>query len=319
MIKKIGIICLICSFWIFSPGNYPVFAQQVTTQEGMACRYLDKGEIDKAIEILQDILKHDPNNLNAQLYLGISFYLKKDLEDAYKRFEKIEKEIDKMVGSSRPFGDEAMFTQMGMERKADILFSEERKGLLYFYRGLTLKEKKDLKNAEKRFKKALKLKYDEMSIHLQLFDLYVKKKDLKSASKQLAEFKKGSSENELYLFLDGYLKFRNNKIENAKAAFEKVAPTYLEAKKNMARIYYNSGDYQKAVDIWQEILSQNPDDKDAQISIGRAYFHLGDSAKAQEFFSQAGIKVTPDRYSPKTITLVYETLLKDIKFDLICK
>ena len=97
MRKKIGIICLFCSLWIFLPNNYPVFAQRVTTQEGMACSYINKGEIDKAIEILQSILKRNPENLNAQLYLGIAFYIKKDLEGAHKRLEKIEKEIDKSL------------------------------------------------------------------------------------------------------------------------------------------------------------------------------------------------------------------------------
>jgi pentatricopeptide repeat protein len=319
MIKKIGIICLFCCLWIFFFNCNPIFALQVATQEGMACSYINKGEIDKAIEILQDMLKRNPDNLNAQLYLGIAFYMKEDSEGAHEKFEKIEKEIERMVGSSRPFGDEAMFTQMGMERKADLLFSEERKGLLYFCRGLTLKEKKDLKNAEKRFKKALKLKYDKMLICLQLLDLYIKDKDLKSASKELDEFKKEAGGNELFLFLDGYLKFRNNKIKDALAAFEKIAPANLEAAKNIARIHYNSGDYQKALEIWQGILSQNSEDKDAQICIGRAYFHLGDSAKAQEFFNQAGLKVTPDRYSPKKVPLVYETQLQRVKFDLKCK
>ena len=298
MKRTIGIISLLVLFGFIVLNSPLIFAQ-----EENACRYLNMGETEKAIEILQIVLQRNPNNLNAQLYLGISLYLKKDLEGAFKRFEKIEKEIDRMLGSSRPFGDEAMFTELGMDRKGDLLFSKEHQGLMYFCRGLTLKEKKDLKNAEKRFKEALKQKYDNGATRLQLFDLYIKKKDLKSASKQLAEFKKASGENELFLFLDGYLKYRNNKIDDALAAFENVVSTNLEAKKNMARLHYNSGDYQKAVEIWQEILSLNSDDKDAQISIGRAYFHLGDSAKAQEFFSQAGIKVTPERYSPKKVPL----------------
>lgn len=319
MRKRIVVTFLFILFWHLFPKSLPVFSQRFLTQEETACQYLDKGEIEKAIEILQKELKINPDNLNAHLYLGIAFYLKKDSEGAFQRFEKIEREIDKMLGSSRPFGDEAMFTQMGMERKAEVLFSEERKGLLYFCRGVTLKEKKDLKSAEKKFKKALKLKYDKMAIHSQLFDLYIKMKIFKSASKQLAELKKASGENELFVFLDGYLKYRNNSIEAALEAFEKIQTYNLEGKKNIARLHYNRGDYQKAVEIWEEILSQNPDDKEAQINIGRAYFHLGDSEKAQEYFSNAGIKISPDRDLTKKVPLVYETLLKEVKFDLKCK
>lgn len=319
MRKRLGIIFLLFLLWVLFPNDHFVIAQKFQTQEEMACRFLEKGEIDKAVEILQYELKINPDNLNAQLYLGIAFFLKNDLENAFQRFKKIEKEIYKVLGSSRPFGDEAMFTQMGMDRKADVLFSKERKGLLYFCRGLTLKEKKDLKNAEKKFKIALKQKYDKMAVHLQLFELYIKMKDIKSATKQLSGLKKISGENDLLIFLDGYLKYRNDKLEDALAAFKKIAPTILEAKKNIARIHYNSGNYQKAMEIWQEILSQIVDDKEALINVGRAYFHLGDSEKAQEYFSKVGIKTSPDRYSPKKLPLVYKTQLKEVKFDLRCK
>lgn len=319
MKKRIGIIFLLFLLWVLFPNDHYVTAQGTLTQEEAACVSINKGETDRAIEILQAILKGSPKDLNAQLYLGIAYYLKKDMESAFQRFEKIEKEIDRMVGAGRAFGDEAMFADMGMDRRSGVIFSEERKGLLYFCRGLTLKEKKDLKNAEKRLKKALKLKYDEMAIRLQLFDLYIKKKDIKSAAKQIAELKKISGENDLLIFLDGYLKHRNDKLEDALAAFKKVAPTILEAKKNIARIHYNSGNYQKAMEIWQEILSQIVDDKEALINVGRACFHLGDSEKAQEYFSKVGIKTSPDRYSPKKLPLVYKTQLKEVKFDLRCK
>lgn len=319
MRKRIEVIFLVFLFWILFSKGYPVFAQKILNQEERACRYLDKGEVDKAIEILQRVLERSPDNLNANLYLGIAFYLKKDLESASQRFMKIEKGIDKMSGSSYAFGDEAMFTQMGMERKEDVLFLEGRRGLLYFFRGLSLKEKKDLKNAEKRFKKALKLKYDEMATRMQLFDLYIKMKKLKSASKQLDGLKKISGESELLVILDGYLKYRRGSINDALAAFEKIAPTNLEAKKNLARVHYNSGNYQKAMEVWEEIYSLQSDDKEAPLNIGRACFHLGNPDKAQEYFSKAGVKISPDRYSPKKVPLVYETIPKEVKFDLKCK
>lgn len=317
MRKRIGVI-FVC-FLVFFLSDYSVGAQEFLTQEETACRFLDQGEIDKAVGILLNVLERKPSNFNAQLYLGIAFYMKRDMDEALKRFENIEKELDRMVGSSRPFGDEAMFTQMGMERKGDILFSEERKGLLSFFLGLSLKEKKDFKNAEKMFKKALKQEYDEMVVRVQIFDLYVKMNDLKSASKQLVELKKISGEAELIIFLDGYMKYRKGSLEDALAEMEKISPSNVEAKKNIARLHYNSGSYQRAVDVWQDILSQFPDDKEAQIEIGRAYFHVGDTEKAQEYFASAGVQTSPEKYSPKNVPLVYENLLRELKFNLRCK
>lgn len=320
MKKRKRIVFLLFFFvLVFLANNPQLLAQRVFTQEQTACQYLTQGQIDKAVAILQQELKINSDNLNARLYLGIAFYMKKDLEDASKQLEKIEKEVDRMTGASRPFGDEAMFTEMGMERKADLLFSKERKGLLYFCRGLILKEEKNLKNAEKKFKKALKLEYDEKASRLQLFDLYIRMNDIKAAAKQWEQLKKTFEGTELFDFLDGYLKYKSGQLDQALADFEKMSSSSLEAKKNTARIDYNRGNYQKAVEVWQEILAGHPEDKEALINIGRAYFHLGDQEKAHKYFGQTGLKIAPERYSPKKIPLVYGQLLREVKFDLLCQ
>ncbi|MFQ6069831.1 MAG: tetratricopeptide repeat protein [Candidatus Aminicenantales bacterium] len=317
--RKIASFPVFLFLLLFFLLNNHLFPQRFLTREQTACLYLNKGEIDKAVEILQNELKIQPDNLNARLYLGIAFYMIKNLEEASKQFEKIEKEVERMTGASRPFGDEAMFTQMGMERKAELLFSKEREGLLYFCRGLTLKEKKDLKAAEKKLNKALKLKYDEKVTRLELFDLYIRMNNIKAASRQWEELKKSFEDTDLFDFLDGYLKYEKGNIDQALADFEKLSSSSSEAKKNMARIHYNRGDYQKAIEIWQEIIAQYPEDKEALVNLGRAHFHLGDRVKAQEYFNRAGLKISPERYSPKKISLIYLSLLKDVKFDLLCQ
>jgi tetratricopeptide (TPR) repeat protein len=317
MVKKIPIIILI--FWSVLPKSNALFAQGAMTQEDAACVLIDEGKIDKAVEIIQRILEASPDNYNAKLYLGIALYLKDDTEAAFQIFHEIDKELNRMVGAGRSFGDEAMFAAMAQDRRAGIIFSDKRKGLLYFCHGLTLKDKKELKNAEKKFKNALKHEYDKIPTRMHLFDLYIKMKNLKSAASQLADLEKISGKNDLLIFLDGYLKYRNDKTEDAFEAFEKASSTIAEAKKNIARLYYNRGDYQKSLEIWQEILSGNPDDKDALIDVGRIFFHTGDSGKALEHFSKAGIEASPERFSPKKVLLVYETQIKGITFDLKCK
>lgn len=317
MVKKIPIIILI--FWSVFPKSNALFAQGAMTQEDAACILIDEGKIDKAVEIIQRILEASPDNYNAKLYLGIALYLKGDTEAAFQIFHEIDKELNRMVGAGRSFGDEAMFAAMAQDRRAGIIFSDKRKGLLYFCHGLTLKEKNELKDAEKKFKNALKHEYDETPTRLHLLDLSIKMKNLKSAASRLAQLEKISGKNDLLIFLDGYLKYRNDKTEDALEAFEKAASTIAEAKKNMARIYYNKGDYQKSLEIWQEILSDNLEDKDALVDVGRIFFYTGDTEKAREYFSKAGIEASPERFSPKKVPLVYETQIKGITFDLKCK
>ncbi len=155
---------------LFPKGIY-IFFQGTQSLEEAACIQIDRGEVDRAIEILEKLIKALPQNLDAKLYLGISFYLKNETEDAFQIFDDIEEELNRIVGAGCSFGDQAFFANMGMDRRTGVIFSEEQKGLLYFCLGRMLKENKDFKNAEKKFKKSLKIEYDEMAIHLHLFDL----------------------------------------------------------------------------------------------------------------------------------------------------
>ncbi len=319
MKKKAIIPFIFIFFWILFLGNEQSFSEQYLTPEEAACQHLEKGEIDYAIQSLEKLLQASPQNLNAHLYLGIALFLKKDMESASKEFQKIEKEIDRMVGASDTFGDRQAFIQMGMERKADVLFFEEKKGLFYFFYGLVLKEKNDLKAAQKKFKEARRFRYDNSAISFELIDLFLKKKDLPSAWLELVEYKKYSGETPISIFFDGCISYEKNKIEDSLAALEKASSSFPEAKKNIGTIHYNSGDYTKAREIWEEILTQNPDDKDLVLNLGWAWFLAGDSAKAQEYFDWAGIKVTLDRYTPKKISITYDSLLKERKFNLQCQ
>jgi len=113
--------------------------------------------------------------------------------------------------------------------------------------------------------------------------------------------------------------YRKGASEDALAAFGKFGSTNPDAKKNTSSLHYNTRNYQKTIDVWEEILASNPEDKEAIVNIERASFHLGDSEKAQECFDKVGLKISPERYSPKKLPLNYEALIKDEKFDLMCK
>ena len=318
MRKKFFMI-IIFSFLMLYIASLPFFAQIGLSEEERACQFLAKGEIDKAIEILNREIKRLPQNLDLSLYLGIAYYLKDDSEKAFREFEKIEKEIDKMMASQRPIGDEAMFLEQAMDRKGNFFFSENKKGLLYFLRGLTLKEKKEFKNAEKKFLTARKYDYEKFPLAFELMDLYLLNNNLKSASKELGELKKNDSQRPMTIFMEASFLYKNNKVDESLAAFDKIKGILPEAKKNMAIIYYNNGDYLKALTTFEEILSQIPGDMDAMINAGRASFQLGDKVKAQEYFDKAGIKVPPESYSPKKLSLLLASIPTEEKIKLDCR
>jgi tetratricopeptide (TPR) repeat protein len=317
MPKKMSVIIFAFLSLFLACNAYP--AQNLSTYEQAACVRISKGEIDEAQEILQKIIEAEPNNLNAKLYLGITFYMKENPETALKMFNDIDKVLNRMVGSGRSFGDEAMFATMAQDRRGEIFFSNDKKGLLNYCHGMALKERKEFKMAEKKFKNAIKNDYDESASRLHLFDTYVKMKNFKAASSQLSKLEKISDKTDLLLFLRGYIAYRNGKKQDALDAFGKTAQTIPEADKNLALLYYNMGDYQKSFEYWQRIVSENADDKEVLINTGRTSFHMGDSAKAQEYLTKAGIDTPPEKFSPKKLPLVYDAQIKGIPISLKCK
>jgi len=316
--KKPFFSILILFFLIVSVSSLSLFSQRLLSEEEKACQLLAKGEIDQAMDILNREIKRLPQNLNLSLYLGIAYYLKNDSERAFREFEKIEKELDRMMASERPIGDEVMFLDQAIDRKRAFFFTENKKGLLYFLRGLTLKEKKDLKNAEKKFLTSRKYNYDQTSLAFELIDLYLISDNLQSASKELAEVKKKSGENPMISFIEAYILYKNNNADGSLAAFDRVKDVLAEARKNIAIIQYNSGDYSKALATCEEILAQSPGDIEALINAGRSCFQLGDKVKAQEYFDRAGIKVPPENYSPKKLSIIRVAIPREAKLKLDC-
>ncbi|MGB9894263.1 MAG: tetratricopeptide repeat protein, partial [Candidatus Saccharicenans sp.] len=312
-------IIIIFSFLMLYAASLPFFAQIGLSEEERACQLLAKGEPDKAIDILNREIKRLPQNLDLNLYLGIAYYLKNDSEKAFREFEKIEKEIDRIMASQRPIGDEAMFLEQAMDRKGNFFFSENKKGLLYFLRGLTLKEKKEFKNAEKKFLTARKYDYEKFPLALELTDLYLLNDNLKSASKEIAELKKNAAQHPMTIFMEASFLYKDNKVDESLATFDQIKDVLPEAKKNIAIIYYNNGDYLKALGTFEEILAQAPGDMDSLINAGRASFQLGDKVKAQEYFDKAGVKVPPESYSPKKLSLLRASIPAGEKLKLDCR
>lgn len=321
MEKKFFLIGSLFFFCILVSDSHHLFSQIFSPQEEIACRHLAKGEIGQAIEFLEKEIPLSAQNLYLRLYLGIAYYLQGDFEKAYEELEKTDDELnDKRVFSRTFLFPSRFFLEAQQEMNLPhAIYSEQNEGLLYFCRGLTLKDKKNFKKAEKKFQKAREYQYDKASLSLQLFDLYLATDNLRSASQELALLKQVLGDNATVTFLEGCFLYKNGKIDDSLAAFEKVKDSMPEAKRNIALIYYNRSDYQKASDIWMEILTFAPDDKEVLIQAGLTYFYLGNREKAQEYFNKAEITIPPEKYSPRTFPLSLGTIAREVKFQLPCR
>lgn len=315
----VGMILL--AFWIEIPFSS---AQQMYLEENMACKYLEQGKIDQAILLLNRKLKRYPRNYDCHLYLGLAYYLKGDFQNSIKTLSKVEFETERLEKAKSTIQAGKSMDSFSQEDaylsgSSAVVFTKERTGVLKFALGMLYKKNKDYKNSSKRFSDALKYKYPEIETRKQLLVVYCFLEEYKKAKKELEELLKSEKESDELCFMKGYVVHYLKDDAQAIESFSRISENMIWAKQNLAIVYYNQGNYNKALEIWQEILAENPEDVNSLKNSGRAYFHLGQKEKAQEQFDKIGLKIKPEKYSPKTIPLILVDPFPEVGFDFQCK
>jgi hypothetical protein len=294
------------------------FAQSYL-EEVRACHYLEKGKIDAAIRLLERKLKRYPRNFDCHLYMGLAQYLKGDFESAKSTISKVEQEI-KEIGAA-PAAITADQTYADVDRvggMAGTVFTKGRRGILKFSLGMLHRREGNFKEAKKRFEEAQKYKYPELETHKQLMVVKCRLKDYKGAKQELEKLQKAGEKSNELTFCEGYISSYTNNEAKALESFSQVADSMLAAKQNLAAVNYNKGDYQKALDIYLEILEENPQDAESLKNSGRAYHHLGQTEKGQAQFDIIGFKMKVEKYSPKKVPLVLIDPYTDVHFVFMC-
>ena len=314
-----GIILL--AFCLTLPSS---FAQEMYLEENRACSYLEKGQVDEAIRLLKRKLRRYPNNFDCHLYLGLAYYLQGDFEKSMKTLNKVEFETEKLGKAKATMSAGKKMEDFSQEdaylsQSGGMVFTKGRRGVMKFALGMLYRKNKDFKNASKRFSEALKYKYPETEARKQLLVAHCRLKEYKEAKKELDKIIKAGEISDELRFLEGfvgnYLKDEAKAIEN----FSKISEIFSEAKRNLATVFYNQGKYDKSLEIWENILEAEPEDRGALLSAARAYFHLGQKEKGQEYFDKMGLTMKVEKYSPKKMALILVDFYPDVQFDFQCQ
>jgi tetratricopeptide (TPR) repeat protein len=288
-------------------------------EEVRACQYMEQGKIDAAVRLLERKLKRYPRNFDCHLYLGLAQYLKGDFESAKRTVSKVEQEI-KEIGAA-PAAITSDVTYVDADRigqMAGTIFTKGRRGILKFSLGMLYKKEGSFDDEKKRFEEAQKYKYPEVETRKQLMIVKCRLKDYKGAKKELEKLQKAGEKSDGLIFLEGYISSYTKNEAKALESFSQLADGMLAAKQNLAAMNYNNGDYQKALDIYLEILEVNPKDVESLKNSGRAYHHLGQTDKGQAQFDIIGLKMKVEKYSPKKIPLILIDPFTDVQFVYMC-
>lgn len=314
-----GIILL--AFCLALPSS---FAQEMYLEENRACSYLEKGQVDEAILLLKRKLRRYPTNFDCHLYLGLAYYLQGDFEKSMKTLNKVEFETERLGKAKATMSAGKKMEDFSQEdaylsQSGGMVFTKGRRGVMKFALGMLYRKNKDFKNASQRFSEALKYKYPEIEARKQLLVVLCSLKEYKEAKKELDKIIKAGEISDELRFLEGFV--GNHLKDEAKAIenFSQISEIFPEAKRNLATVYYNQGKYDKSLEIWENILEAEPEDRGALLSAARAYFHLGQKEKAQEYFDKMGLTMKVEKYSPKKMALILVDFYPDVQFDFQCQ
>lgn len=250
----------------------------VTTRLNVGTLYQQKKSYDAALAAYDSILFLYPNNKEANLYKAQCLAAMGQNDKAIESFKKVlsidptnkqvkEDIFDNLKTNKSPSEIIAYLNQLGCLDKTTI-------DDMYNY-AIDLHKQNKLDEAIAFYKEVLKVKSDNPEVYINLAIAYKQKQDMVSAKQ---------------ILMNAKAKFPNNKqiADNLQGiAQEAVAGKFDEASEA-----YNSGDYQKALAIYQTV---QPPSFDSLSGMGACYKALNKDDLAIEYYQKAfGLSANSD-------------------------
>jgi tetratricopeptide (TPR) repeat protein len=258
---------------------------------GLAELYAKTGRIRDAVMEAQDILKRDPNNLEAHKLLG-RIYLRSmgDIQSGSANQNVIKLAIEQYEGILK------------LEKDPDNLVED------HLLLGRLYRLNNDLSKAENEFKTAVKLQPDSEEAVTTLAYLYNEEGDSGHAIQALNSVPDASRSAKLYSAL-GYTyeqqKDYKKAIESYRHAIE-LDRDNLDAIRGLAQNLQNDGQTQAALDQYKIIADANPEDAQTYMRIADIYKKSGQFDEALDNLKKAQAIVQDSVEVPYEMAAVYQ-------------
>ncbi len=253
--------------------------KDVRVNQGFA--YFRLGKYDDALSVLKEELALFPDSLAAIILLGHVYFSQEKYEEA----EKLCQDYDALL--EKALREEAKKKKLDLRSKKDrnefeenyqYFFDEVRNknpnfGLPYFILGFLHKKSGNFDKAEENFNEAIKKGYSSVECKAQLIDIELAQENWRGGlAKSEDALQTEESKSEFY-FLMGYAYYHLGEIERAVYCFDnafKLRPHEVEAAKNLAKIYFNQDEFEKATSLLKKVLNIIPFDYEAKFLIERS-------------------------------------------------
>ncbi|MFQ6039553.1 MAG: tetratricopeptide repeat protein, partial [Candidatus Poribacteria bacterium] len=176
-------------------------------------------------------------------------------------------------------------------------FKATKLAYAHFAMSAYLRKFGELSQAKKELQIALKYADISPFLHLQLADLNIQLRDIKSAEEEANKAKELDDQNPDAYFVLGKINLIRGKKEDAKRNFEKAVdlnPDHLNAQIKLADMAFGEHDYKSAIDVCTELIRIRPYEPQYHYYLGKAYLDDGQIDTAVEHF-QTAVKIY-DKY-----------------------
>ena len=255
---------------------------------GLAELYAKTGRIRDAVLEAQDILKKDPNNLEAHKLLG-RIYLR-SLGDA--------------PGSS---GSDSV-RKLAIEQYEEIIKLEPDNMDDHLLLGRLYASNNDLQKSEDEFKTALKLQPDSEEAVTALAFLYTSEGDSARAADVLSKVPDSARSARLYSVL-GYTYEQQKDYKKAIEAYRKAIALdrdNLDAIRGLAQNLMNDGQTEAALEQYKIIADANPEDPQTRLRMAEIYRKQGKFDLALDNLKQAEAVVPDSMEVPYNEAAIYQ-------------
>jgi len=255
---------------------------------GLAELYAKTGQIRNAVQEAQDILKRDPNNLEAHKLLG-RIYLRS-------------------LGDIQSGSGSETVLKLAIEQYQQIVKIEPDNVDNHLLLGRLYRLNNDLQKAEGEFKLAVKLEPDSEEAVTTLAYLYNEEGDSARAAQVLGSIPDAGRSAKLYSAL-GYTYEQQKQYKNAIDAYRHAIQQdrdNLDAIRGLAQNLLNDGQTEAALQQYKIIADANPEDAQTYLRMAEIYRKSGkfdealDNLKKAESMAQDSVEV------PYNMAAVYQ-------------
>ncbi len=255
---------------------------------GLAELYAKTGRIRDAVIEAQDIIKKNPNNLEARRLLG-RIYLRS---------------LGDMQSGS---GSESVL-KLAIEQYEQIVRLEPDSMDDHLLLGRLYRLNNDLQKAESEFKIAVKLQPDSEEAITTLAYLYNELGDTNRASQVLSSVPGAERSAKLYSAL-GYTYEQQKQYKEAIDAYRhaiELDRDNLDAIRGLAQNLLNDGQADAALEQYKVIADANPEDAQTYVRIGEIYRKQGKFDLALDSLKKAETMVPDSLEAPYDIAAIYQ-------------